>query len=121
MALACDILIATEHARLGLPEPGVGVVAATTGGVHRLAKRMPLSIARGYILTGKDMAAQEAYRWGIVNEEVPLPDLMPTVHRWTNEILECSPLAVRASKQCAVMGVGVTLDEALAQRYPALK
>jgi enoyl-CoA hydratase/carnithine racemase len=60
------------------------------------------------------MTAQEAHRWGIVNEVVPLPDFMPTVHRWTNEILECSPLAVRASKPCAVMGVGVTLDEALA-------
>ena len=50
---ATFLLIATAHARLGLPEPRVGVVAATTGGVHRLARRMLLSIAMGYILTGE--------------------------------------------------------------------
>jgi len=120
MALACDILIAADHARLGLPEPRVGLVAAA-GGVHRLPRRMPLSIAMGYILTGKHMTAQEAHRWGIVNEVVPLKDLIPTAHRWASEILECAPLSVRASKQCVMRGLGLTLDEALAQKYPALK
>lgn len=120
MALACDILIAADHARLGLPEPRVGLVAAA-GGVHRLPRRMPLSIAMGYILTGKHMTAQEAHRWGIVNEVVPLAELMPTAHRWASEILECAPLSVRASKQCVMRGLGLTLDEALSQRYPALQ
>ncbi|MGH7962560.1 MAG: enoyl-CoA hydratase-related protein, partial [Candidatus Binatia bacterium] len=52
---------------------------------------------------------------------VPLADLMPTALRWACEVLACAPLAVRASKQCAMMGLGLTLDEALAQRYSALK
>ena len=121
MALACDILIAADHARFGLPEPRVGLAAVMTGGVHRLARRMPLSIAMGYILTGKDMTAQEAHKWGMVNEVVPLPELIPTAHRWASEILACAPLAVRASKQATVMGLGMTLDEAMAQRYPVLK
>ena len=120
MALACDIIIAAEQARLGLPEPRVGLAAAA-GGVHRLPRQMPLKIALGYMLTGKHMTAQEAHRWGVVNEVVPLADLPDAVKRWTSEILECAPLSVRATKQCAMLGAGLTLDEAFAQSYPALK
>jgi len=61
LALACDIILAADHARFGLPEPRVGLVAAA-GGVHRLPRRMPLSIAMGYMLTGKHMTAQEAHQ-----------------------------------------------------------
>ena len=67
------------------------------------------------------MTVQEAHRWSIVNEVVPLPDLIPTGCRWASELLECSLLAVRASKQCAAMGLGMTLGEALVQHYRALK
>ncbi len=120
MALACDLIIAAESARLGLPEPRVGLAAAA-GGVHRLPRQMPMKIALGYMLTGRHMTAQEAHRWGIVNEVVPLQELMPAVRRWTDAILECAPLSVRATKQCAMMGAGLTLDEAFARSYPALK
>ena len=52
IALACDIIIAADHARLGLPEPRVGLMAGA-GGVHRLPRHIPLKIAMGMILTGK--------------------------------------------------------------------
>ena len=120
MALACDIIIAADHARLGLPEPRVGLAAAA-GGVHRLPRQIPLKIAMGYLLTGKHMTAQQALDLGIVNEVVPLKDLMATARRWANEILECAPLSVRATKQCAMQGLGLPLDQALADSYPALK
>jgi enoyl-CoA hydratase/carnithine racemase len=116
MALACDIIIAAEHARLGLPEPRVGLMAGA-GGVHRLPRMMPQKIAMGYILTGRQMTAQEAYRWGIVNEVVPLAQLMPTVERWAADILACAPLSIRASKQAALMGLGYPLDIALNMNY----
>ena len=116
MALACDIIIAADHARLGLPEPRVGLMAGA-GGVHRLPRMMPHKIAMGYMLTGRHMTAQEAHRWGIVNEVVPLADLMPTVKKWANDILECAPLSVRASKQAALMGLGQPLDIALHLNY----
>jgi len=116
MALACDIIIAADHARLGLPEPRVGLMAGA-GGVHRLPRMMPHKIAMGYMLTGRHMTAQEAHRWGIVNEVVPLADLMPTVKKWAGEILECAPLSVRASKQAALMGLGQPLDIALHLNY----
>ena len=67
MALACDIIIAADHARLGLPEPRVGLMAGA-GGVHRLPRMIPRKIAMGYILTGRHMTAQDAHRLGVVNE-----------------------------------------------------
>jgi enoyl-CoA hydratase/carnithine racemase len=119
MALSCDIIIAADHARFGLPEPRVGL-AAMAGGVHRLPRQIPLKIAMGYMLTGKHMTAQEALKLGIVNEVVPLKDLMTTTERWASEILECAPLSIKATKQAAMMGLGQTLDEAFAASYPAL-
>ncbi len=116
MALACDIIIAAEHARFGLPEPRVGLMAGA-GGVHRLPRQIPLKTAMGFILTGKHMTAQEAHRLGIVNEVVPLKDLIPTAEKWANEILECAPLSVRASKQAAMMGLDLSLETALARSY----
>ncbi len=91
MALACDIIIAADHARLGLPEPRVGLIAGA-GGVHRLPRMIPHKIAMGYILTGRHMTAQEAHQLGIVNEVVPASELMPTVDKWANDILECAPI-----------------------------
>ena len=52
IALACDLIVAAEHATLGLPEPRVGLMAAA-GGVHRLPRHIPLKIAMGMMLTGK--------------------------------------------------------------------
>jgi enoyl-CoA hydratase/carnithine racemase len=116
MALACDIIIAADHARLGLPEPKVGLMAGA-GGVHRLPRMIPQKIAMGYILTGRHMTAQEAHRLGVVNEVVPLAELMPTAMNWANEILECAPLSIRASKQASLMGLGHPIDLALRMSY----
>ena len=112
MALSCDIIIAAEHARLGLPEPKVGLMAGA-GGVHRLPRMIPYKIAMGYILTGRHMTAQEAHQYGIVNEVVPAAALMPTVEQWANDILACAPISIRASKQAAQEGLGYPLHVAL--------
>jgi enoyl-CoA hydratase/carnithine racemase len=116
MALACDIIVAADHARVGLPEARVGLMPGA-GGVHRLPRMIPQKIAMGHILTARHMTAQEAHRWGVVNEVVPLGELMPATMRWANEILECSPLSVRACKQAALMGQGHALDIALNMSY----
>jgi enoyl-CoA hydratase/carnithine racemase len=117
LALACDLIVAAEHATLGLPEPRVGLLAAA-GGVHRLPRSIPLKIAMGMLLTGKAIDAAEAARLGLVNEVVPLAELMPTAERWADAICECSPLSVQATKQCVYDGLGKTLDEAMGARYP---
>src|SRR5881296_2254029 len=120
IALACDIIVAAEHARLGLPEARVGLTAAA-GGVHRLPRHIPLKIAMGMMLTGRQIPAAEAARVGLVNEVVPQAELMAAAERWANEILECSPLAVQASKQAAVQGLGRPLAEAMAAHYPLVQ
>ncbi len=116
IALSCDIIIAAEHARFGLPEPRVGLMAAA-GGVHRLPRHIPLKIAMGMMLTGRHITAQEAHKWGIANEVVPLKDLIPTAERWAAEIMECSPLAVQASKEAALGGLGMPVEQAIAKHY----
>jgi enoyl-CoA hydratase/carnithine racemase len=120
IALACDVIVAAEHATLGLPEPRVGLMAAA-GGVHRLPRFIPLKIAMGMMLTGRRITAAEARAYGLVNEVVPAKDLMATVQRWAGEIIECSPLSVQATKQAALDGLGKPLREAMSASYPAVQ
>lgn len=120
IALACDVIVAADTARLGLPEPRVGLMAAA-GGVHRLPRHVPLKIAMGMILAGRQITAAEAARIGLVNEVVPQPGLMATAERWANEILECSPLSVQASKQAALQGLAKPLAEAMTAHYPLVQ
>ena len=116
MALACDIIVAAEHARLGLPEPKVGLMAGA-GGVHRLPRMIPQKVAMGMMLTGRHITAAEGYRIGLVNEVVPSGETVAAAERWAGEILACAPWSVRASKQAALQGLGVPLEEAMSRRY----
>ena len=116
LALACDIIIAADSAELGLPEPRVGLIAGA-GGVHRLPRHIPLKLAMGMLLTARRISAQEAHRVGLVNEVVPLSDLMTAAERWANEILEVAPLSARASKQMAMSGLGQPFEMAIGQTY----
>ena len=116
LALACDIIVAADNARLGLPEPRVGVVAGA-GAAHFLPRTVPRKVAMGMLLTGNQIGAAEALEWGLVNEVVPPEELMATAERWAAEILECAPLAVRATKQMAIMGLDRPLDQAMNDTY----
>src|SRR5256712_3297031 len=88
IALACDVIVAAEHARLGLPEPRVGLMAAAGGG-HRLPRSGPLKIAMGMMLTGRQIPAAEAVRVRLGNEVVPPAQLMAAGGRWGRGVLEC--------------------------------
>ena len=70
IALACDIIVASEKAVFALPEPRVGL-AALAGGVHRLPRVIPLKHAMGMILTGRRVSAEGGLELGFVNEVVP--------------------------------------------------
>jgi enoyl-CoA hydratase/carnithine racemase len=118
LAMACDIVIAADTATLGLPEVKRGIIAGG-GGVHRLPRQLPLKIAMGYLLTGKNISAEEAQRWGLVNEVVPAAELMDAARRWANEIAEAAPLSVRATKEAALAGLELSLDEAYNTTFPA--
>ncbi len=116
LAMACDIIIAADTARLGLPEPTRGIIAGA-GGMHRLPRAIPLKIAMGYMMTGKHMTAQEAAGWGLVNEVVPAADLMAAAERWATDIMQCAPLAVRATKQAALLGLDMPLEAGMNTRF----
>jgi crotonobetainyl-CoA hydratase len=113
LALACDVIVAAEHAELGLPEPRVGRMALE-GGMHRLARSMPLKLAMGMLLTGRRIGASEAYRAGLVNEVVPRAELLSTARRWADEILQCAPLSVQATKEAVMAGLGLPIAAAIA-------
>ncbi|MFC2034074.1 enoyl-CoA hydratase-related protein [Chloroflexota bacterium] len=115
IALACDIIIAAEHATFGFPEGAVGDISPT--GIHRLPRQIPLKIAMGMLLTGRRISAEEAYRIGLINEVVPLPELIPTAEKWAQDILRCAPLAIRGTKESALRGLGFPLMDALNTRY----
>ncbi len=116
LALACDIIVAADHARFGLPEPRVGLFAGA-GGIHRLARQLPFKVAMGLLLTGRLFGAEEAHRIGLVNEVVPLADLTATAERWAGEILECSPLSVQLTKESALDGLQHSVDDALGRDH----
>jgi len=117
IALACDLIIASEKAVFALPEPRVGL-AALAGGMHRLPRMIPLKHAMGMLLTGRRVSAQEGRELGFVNEVVPAEELMAAARRWADQILECAPLSVRASKQSALDGLDQpTLRDAMSARY----
>lgn len=120
IALCCDVLVAADHARFGLPEPKVGLMAAA-GGAQRLPRHVPLKVAMGMMLTGEPIDARRALELGLVNEVVPLADLHAAAERWAAKIAECSPLSVRATKQAALDSLDRPLDEAIRlDRYPAV-
>ncbi len=120
MALACDIIIASDNALFALPEPRVGL-AAMAGGMHRLPRQIPLKQAMGMLLTGRRVGAEEGQKLGFVNEVVSRTDLMSTARKWAAQILECAPLSVRASKQCAMQGLGEpSVAAAMARQYDAV-
>src|ERR1700677_5154004 len=118
-ALACDIIIAAENAVFALPEPRVGLIAGG-GGVHRLPRSIPIKKAMGMILTGRRVPAREGFELGFVTEVVPEGQALQAAKRWAAMILECSPKAVRASKQASYHGLDEpTLEQAMRTIYPA--
>ena len=119
IALACDIIVAAENARFALPEPRVGLIAGA-GGVHRLPRSIPIKLAMGMMLTGRHVPAQEGKELGFVNEVVPVGKALEGARRWAALILECSPMAVRATKQAAYRGLDEpSLEQALRTVYPS--
>jgi len=123
IALACDIIVASDNAFFALPEPLVGL-AAICGGTLRLTQQIPTKQAMGIILTGRRVPAQEGQSLGFVNEVVQRGEALTAARRWADQILKCSPMAIRASKQLAYKGIQNTnLEETypLQKTFPAVK
>ncbi len=121
IALACDLIIAAENAVFALPEPRVGL-AALAGGIHRLPRQIGQKQALGMLLTGRRVSAAEGQSLGFVNEVVAPDQLMSASRRWAEQIAECAPLSVRATKEAAMGGLRFGgVEEAAAEAYPGLR
>jgi crotonobetainyl-CoA hydratase len=121
IALACDLIIASDQAKFALPEPKVGL-AALAGGLQRLSRQIGSKRALGMILTGRHVSAAEGHELGFINEVVPHDELMERTMVWVNQILACSPLSLRASKDVVYRSLDTaSLRESMEADYETVK
>lgn len=123
VALAADIILASDTASFALPEPKVGL-AALAGGLHRLPRAIGRSRAMAMILTGRTVSAAEGQALGFVHQVVPAAELMGAARALAAQMCELSPLSLRASKQAVNLGLDApTLREAYEKQmgYPAVQ
>lgn len=124
IALACDLVLATESSTFALPEPRIGAVAYA-GGMHRLPRQLGMKRAMELLLTGRTMTAREAADWGLVNEVVADGGLDDALARWIELLLLNAPLSLRATKATVHAGLDLPLEEAIRRQdtgaYPAIE
>ena len=97
MMISCDMVVAADHAKFGIPEASRGLVAGA-GGLIRLPKRMPLAVAYEMALTAEPIDAERAYELGLVNRVVPGDQVLEVAIALAERVAKNAPLAVRASK-----------------------
>ncbi len=119
MVLGCDLVVACEEASFGLPEALVGRMPLD-GGMTLLQRQIPFRQAMGVMLTGQRMSAKRALDLGLINEVVPRSGLDDAVARWTQAVLACAPLSLRAIKQVVRQTATLSAAQAQAVRLPAL-
>lgn len=112
MALACDIRVAVEGAKLGLTEVSRGMIPGS-GGTQRLSRIVGLGKALELILTGSVIDAQEAYRIGLVNRVVPRGQLIAAAEEYAQAIADKAPLAVVFAKEAVRKGFEMPLEDGL--------
>jgi enoyl-CoA hydratase/carnithine racemase len=98
IVLSCDLVVAADTARFGIPEVKRGLMAAA-GGLIRLPKRVPLAIALELAMTGDPIDAARALQLGLVNRVVPAPCVLDEALALAERIGENSPIAVRNSRR----------------------
>ncbi|MCP3971354.1 MAG: crotonobetainyl-CoA hydratase [Rhodobacteraceae bacterium] len=107
LALAADMIVAADHAEFALTEASIGLIA-DAGGVIRLPRRLPRAVAMEMMMTGRRAGSRELARWGLVNEVVPIDDLMTAARELAERVAACAPLSLQAIKEIdsATVGAG---------------
>ena len=118
LALCCDLRIASERARLGMPEVRLAVLPGS-GGTQRLPRLVGPARAKELILTGRIISAHDAERIGLVNQVVPAGEARTTADAVASEIAERGPLAVREAKRLIDAAADLDLDAGLAAELDA--
>lgn len=112
VALACDLIVASEQASFALPEPRIGW-SALAGGVQRLPRAIGIKRALGIILTGRTVPAGEGHALGFVHRVVAPEALLDSARGLAGEIAACAPLAVRCSRAVAYRSMDMSVPDML--------
>ncbi|GAA4222752.1 enoyl-CoA hydratase [Streptosporangium album] len=115
LALACDIIVASESATFGLPEPKRGLVAGA-GGIMRLPQRIPYHIAMEIALTGDHFPASRLHEVGLVNHVTPAGEALARALELAKRIAANAPLALAATKRVIVESADWSRDEMFARQ-----
>ncbi len=119
LALVCDLIVASERAQFGLPEPTLGLVPGG-GGTQRLPRMIGKNRANEILLTGRRLTAQEAHEWGIVNAVATADDEVRVALELGEKIARQAPLAIQALKRLVNEGLNAPLETALSYEQQTL-
>jgi enoyl-CoA hydratase/carnithine racemase len=112
LALACDLRVAADHAELGLPEVGLGIIPGG-GGTARLPRAIGAARAKELILTARRLTAAEALAWGLVSRIAPLAALRDAALELARLVARNAPVSLRQAKRAIDGGLGLPLEAAL--------
>ncbi|HUL24835.1 MAG TPA: crotonase/enoyl-CoA hydratase family protein [Streptosporangiaceae bacterium] len=115
LALACDLIVASEEATFGLPEVTRGLVAAA-GGLIRLPRQIPYHLAMEIALTGGRVPAGRLHQAGLINRLVPAGEALGAARALAAEVAANAPLAVAATKRIIVESAGWPAEEAFGRQ-----
>jgi enoyl-CoA hydratase len=113
LAMACDLIVASENARFGQPEVNLGIIPGY-GGTQRLPRLVGRNLAKELVLTGDMITAQRAYEIGLANRVVPQAELMKTAREIAGKILSKGPFAIRSAKMSMNRGLDLDLSNGCA-------
>jgi enoyl-CoA hydratase len=113
VALACDMIYASEKARVGFPEVTLGIFPGF-GGTQRTARLIGLARAKELVLSGKVITAQVAYEMGLLNKVVPPDALMSEVRELAAKILAAGPVGIGLAKYLVNKSLSLDIDSGLA-------
>jgi len=119
IALACDMIVAADDAKFGIPEVKRSLVAGA-GGLLRLPKRIPPAIAMELAITGDPMTAQDAHRYGLVNKLTEPGGALDGAKALAARVSSNGPLAVAATKQIVTGALEWTLEQGFANQQPIM-
>ena len=120
LALVCDLVVAADNARFGIPEVKRGLIAGS-GGLLRLPQRIPRQIAMEYALTGELMSAAEARQWGLVNRLTSPGGALDGAMTLARSIAANGPLAVQMTKRVISEAAALPANEIWARQHELLE
>ena len=112
LMMTCDIVVASESAKIGQPEINLGVIPGA-GGTQRLTRAVGKVKAMEMVLTGKTIGAQEALEWGLINKVVPVEYYLQEAKDLAKEIAEKAPVAVKLAKESVLKAFDTTIEGGL--------